>query len=669
MERGKLTTRYINLLSSLLLLCLFSACQSNGGDQDPTANLTTSAGAMTTFSDDEQLLDYLKQALSAAALPRDAFLMGSPTVFFNGGDVGIDVLASPGATAPSAETKSFSGTNIQELGVDEADIVKTDGQTMYVVGQTAIQVIDVRLPSSARLLQPITVKGAIDNLYLYNNQLIILYKQQTWFGEPWLVDAPTTMMIGICREIPINSKFGIQVYDVSDPSNPVFKQDTVIDGHLVSSRLTGGKLHLISQFLPELPPLQIVYDGTEQDRLLSEQKNAALVEPLTLDSFIPSYTLQDQTGASIKTGRLVQASQFYYPQIPDGSGIVTITSFDLNVQPTTMHSVGIVANAHTIYASTQSLYLAAARWNAVQPLLDGSIDTEPQYLYSTVIHKFDISGAQVVSVGSGIVPGTVLDQFSMSEHQDVLRVATTTSPTTTRQTSSNVYTLAPTTTGLAVLGKVEGLAPGETLYAARFIDQRGFLVTFVKVDPLFTIDLTNPSQPFVAGELKVPGFSEYIHPLGADHLLTIGKDTAEQDGITWHQGLQLSIFDVSDFANPQLRHLEKIGERGSYSEALYNHKAFTFWPERNLLAIPASVTEHLTPPTTASQFGSVTFQGVYVYRVDAITGFSFVGRVDTKQLSWWTRGVFIENELFTVQPQQLFLNPLDDFTKVQTLLY
>jgi uncharacterized secreted protein with C-terminal beta-propeller domain len=272
------------------------------------------------------------------------------------------------------------------------------------------------------------------------------------------------------------------------------------------------------------------------------------------------------------------------------------------------------------------------------------------------------------------VPGRILNQFSLGEFEGVLRIATTTGGwwSGNNELGTNVYCLEPSDNRLEIIGKIEGIAPGEHLYSARFMGDRGFIVTFVKVDPLFTLDLSDPTDPEVIGELKVPGYSDYIHPLGENHLLTVGKYAKEQNGTTWYQGVQLSIFDISDFSNPILLYKETIGDRGTHSEASDNHKAFTFWAENDLLAIPIDLYEYLQEPEYAWEYGTYVFSGLYVYRTTIEDGFEYLGHIDTDSdlYSWdWTRGVFINDSIYAVQSDAVHSADIDDIeSTVHTLV-
>jgi hypothetical protein len=209
---------------------------------------------------------------------------------------------------------------------------------------------------------------------------------------------------------------------------------------------------------------------------------------------------------------------------------------------------------------------------------------------------------------------------------------------------------------------------------------RGVVVTFVSIDPLFTLDLSDPSDPRVVGELKVPGYSDYIHPYGEDYLITVGKDAlpGEDNSFAWYQGVQLSIFDVSDLSAPVLLHKEILGDRGTATEAAHNHKAFTFWLEENLLALPIDLYEYSAPPTAPWEYGDHTFSGLYVYRVSSESGFDLLGRISTQreadagaEILWspWTRGVFAEDRVYAVTHDAVRSAIIDEIEEGAQTLY
>jgi hypothetical protein len=393
------------------------------------------------------------------------------------------------------------------------------------------------------------------------------------------------------------------------------------------------------------------------------QRNMAALQDVPLKDLVPSFDLIDKNGVIIDSGLLVTAEDFMRPGDPQGASVVSIVSLDLNNPGGHHDSTGAILDARHVYASTASLYLASEIWNY------NVTDENSTSAVQTSIHKFDLTGDKVSFSGSGRVPGSILNQFSFGEFKNILRVATSTWnwSTDTQAETNNVYCLNVVDSRLTIIGKLENLAPGEHLYAARFMGDRGFLVTFVKVDPLFTLDLSDPSNPRLIGELKVPGYSDYIHPLGDNHLLTIGKDAIPYESWSYYQGLQLSIFDVTDFKNPVLLHKEMIGDRGTESEALHNHKAFTYWADKNLLAFPVDLYEHQGKPQAPWDRGINTFSGLYVYTANSIDGFSFLGRISTSistsqfdRYYSWTRGLFAEDTVHAITPDTVHSASIDD---------
>jgi uncharacterized secreted protein with C-terminal beta-propeller domain len=258
------------------------------------------------------------------------------------------------------------------------------------------------------------------------------------------------------------------------------------------------------------------------------------------------------------------------------------------------------------------------------------------------IHKFALEGAATRYVGSANIRGHVLNQFAMDEQNDILRVATTSGQVPAADVSSNVTTLGVTNGALRVLGELTGLAPTEDIRSVRFDGDRGFVVTFKKTDPLFVIDLSQ-TTPRVLGELKIPGFSTYMHPMDATHLLAIGLDADDQGSFAYFNGIQLQIFDISQLSAPKLLHKTTIGTRGSASDALTNHLAFNYFAAKSLLALPMTVCEGGGNGTFGDK---LTFSGLMVFDVSLESGIKergripFVGSEESAAVAscgaWWT---------------------------------
>ena len=616
---------------SILFLTLYAAISGCAGGSD-VGNPESS-----TFASDDALMAYLVDQYAQSAMP-DAL---QTKILDN----------DPAAEGDSAETE-YSQTNIQEAGVDESDKVKTDGRYIFAAGDTGVHIVDTAFEGAMKKISQIDVNGSVDSLYFYADTLIILYTPEDGYGDSWTgKDDMPPIDIGMPYWIPVNAKIGILMSDVSDPENPSTLKDIQADGFLVSSRLTGGRLHVISQYFPDIPPLETWYDGSAEDRSNIYSTNKQKLAALTLNDFIPSYQKYDSTGFMTDNGRLVATEDFLCPDDPNGGTIISIITVDLTDLSKDFDSLGFVADVHHVYASTDNFYLVSTEYKDLF-WIESKTD-EPTI--QTLIYQFDLTGPSVEYTAKGQVPGQILNQFSLGEYKDVLRIATSTGSLWDDSAENHVYCLNGKSKTLDIIGRLEGLAPGERLYASRFIKDKGFLVTFVEIDPLFTLDLSDPQNPLIIGELKIPGYSTYIHPIGEDFILTIGKDAMLDGNFVWYQGLQISLFDISDFANPELIAVEKIGDRGTDSEALFNHKALTFWAAKNLIALPVNLYEHLTPASTPWEYGTRTFNGLYVYHITDENLFEYSGRIrmtsdpdDFYFYPDWLRGIFIEESIYAV---------------------
>jgi uncharacterized secreted protein with C-terminal beta-propeller domain len=302
----------------------------------------------------------------------------------------------------------------------------------------------------------------------------------------------------------------------------------------------------------------------------------------------------------------------------------------------------------------------------------------------TTIHRISIENESITFEATGVVPGSVLNQFSMDEYNGYFRIATTVgqvSRTFAQATSTNnVYVLDM---DLNVVGELEDLAPGEEIYSARFMGDRGYIVTFRKIDPLFVIDLTEPTNPKVLGQLKVTGYSDYLHPYDENHLIGIGKETeaAEEGDFAWYQGVKISLFDVSDVSNPVEVAKYEIGDRGTDSPVLDDHKALLFDKARNLLVIPVLVAE-IDPNDFDGEVpdwahGEFVWQGAYVFDIspDGIERRGEITHLDDSDdllksgyrfYSGYSveRSLYIDDVLYTISAMKIKMNNLETLTEV-----
>jgi uncharacterized secreted protein with C-terminal beta-propeller domain len=320
---------------------------------------------------------------------------------------------------------------------------------------------------------------------------------------------------------------------------------------------------------------------------------------------------------------------------------------------------------------------------AVQQRMEQYYEELARETQKTVVHKIAVSNGNFEYKSRGEVPGTVLNQFSMDEYNDNFRIATTvTSDFRSGATLNNVYVLDPS---MSIIGKLENLARTERIYSARFIGDRLYLVTFRQIDPLFVIDLSNPTNPKVLGELKIPGVSQYLHPYDENHIIGVGKDAIGIDEggreFALFQGVKMSLFDVSDVASPKEVSTVNFGNRGTESEVLYDHKAFLFSKERNLIVLP--VTLYVTTPTPptpdlSSAYGEYDSSSAFVIELTLENGFVIKGSVvhhekDDKEPYYYygppvRRSMYIDNVLYTLSDGLLKMNDLDTLKEINEVI-
>jgi len=364
----------------------------------------------------------------------------------------------------------------------------------------------------------------------------------------------------------------------------------------------------------------------------------------------------------------ISPSEIHYSNVSDSYfSFTTIASLNMqNPAEKPNYKTIMTGGASNMYVSLQNIYI-----------------TFPESQGGTAIHRIRIDNSNINIEADGLVPGSVLNQFSMDEYNDYFRVATTTWAIEkwtfgTQTQTNNVYIL---NMNMNIVGKLENLAPGEDLHSVRFMGDRGYLVTFEKIDPLFVIDLTEPTSPTVLGELKIPGYSDYLHPYDETHLIGVGKHTvpADEGYFSWYQGVKISLFDVSDVTNPKQIANYTIGDRGTDSPILSDHKAFLFDKSKALLVIPVLVAEidasQYPGGVPPEAYGNPVWQGAYVFSISLEEGFALKGGVTHLEtgedvwnsLHWVKRSLYIENVLYTVSDKKIKMNTLEDLALINKI--
>jgi hypothetical protein len=412
----------------------------------------------------------------------------------------------------------------------------------------------------------------------------------------------------------------ISEVDVSDPAAMRVVRTETVDGFYVSARRHGA----VARLVLSTPPAALDYTG---ERALRSSARG----------WLPRATLDNRITGRKRTKAIVPCGQVRRPRIFSGLDTLTVLTVDMRRGLPAIDTDSLMTDGQTVYASDTSLYVATQRY-VEQP----SVPDRPPPPVTTAIHRFDISNPTRTDYrSSGEVTGYVLNQFALSEFKGVLRVATTDSPVwwpgaAAPKVQSYVTTLKESAGALLPLGRVGGLGVGERIQAVRFLGDAGYVVTFRQVDPLYTVDLSKPDAPRVAGELKLLGYSAYLHPVADGLLLGVGQDATDQGR---QLGTQLSLFDVSDLAHPARLSRHRIGSSSS-SEVEYDHHAFLYWPPTKLAVIPVDIFGN----------GSNPFLGAIGFRIGR-SAIDEVGRVAHDSAQYPVsirRSVVVGDRLFTI---------------------
>ncbi len=707
------------LMLSFLVLVAFGAAIMVIGLQEMGKNpaVPTEEGSLKKFNSYADLQSFLKKNQQTGGYYYGIDKMiGGPMVM-------MKTTSMETTAVPSAAGRDFSTTNVQVQGVDEADIVKTDGSYIYVLSGSRIVIARAVPAKDAEIVEEISLKGSPYEFYVNGDRLVVfgydytapepipLEESGSASSTATRVAKPSTNKMMI-RPSPSPSSYSftyINLYDISDKESPELVKDVKVSGNYFDSRMIGGHVYAIINspvYNYRDPVLPIIMEGNVKKEIKPEEiyyfpypdYSYNYLNVIALDVNDGEYESKHYLSGSAQN-IYASADNIYLAYHQDRYLYSQDRMWEEVVLPMFPESV-----ASTIRQLRQSD--AGDKWEKIQSetnkFLDSLTKEEKQKVENdseqrriefeeklarererTVIQKIAIGNGKIAYKGQGSVPGTVLNQFSMDEHKGYLRVATTAGNVWSNgkdMSRNNVYVLNEE---MNVVGMVEDLAPGEKIYSARFMGNRAYMVTFKKVDPLFVIDLKDPYNPKVLGKLKIPGYSDYLHPYDENHIIGLGKEAVESEegNFAWYQGMKLALFDVSDPENPKEVSKFSIGDRGTDSYALQDHKAFLFSKEKNLLVIPVLLAEidkeKYSGKVPGNAYGDYTWQGAYVLNLDLEKGFQLKGRIthvedDSLIKSGYyysspssvKRSLYIGNSLYTVSDTHIKANNLDTMEEV-----
>ncbi len=479
-------------------------------------------------------------------------------------------IAASDSDAGSGGDGSFSGTNNQEQGVDEPDMVKTDGDRLVVAQGNTIQVIDV---ADSTIERTIDLGADIwaDRIFLTGDRVLVM--ATGWTETSLRSDVDTFIYPGgtqTTRLIDIDITTGETLRTLE------------VEGWYLSARDVDGTARIVLS--AQMGHFPFLFPSNEGATEAATEANKDLIRNSTIDQWLPTYRITDSSGEVVDQGRIAPCEQVHLPAEFSGFGTLAVLTLDLEGGLDLTDQLAVVSDGQTVYASTDQLAVATARYPEWNPETGEVIEDDD---YSTAIHTFAIDGDQTTYLASGSVTGHVLNQYSMSEQDGFLRVATTAgSPWWGGEESSESFVTVLSQNGRALetVGQVGGLGKGERIFAVRFLGDVGYVVTFRQTDPLYTVDLSDPTNPTVMGELKIPGFSTYLHPIDDGLLLGVGQD-ATDEGRTI--GAQASAFDVSDLTDPTRIATLDLGEN-SQSILDWDKLAFTWWAPSRTAFVPVS---------------------------------------------------------------------------------
>lgn len=808
----------IGASASLLVL---AACGSDPAEEDNTLRRSDQyAAALQSFASCDELDGYLADVMAegfAASYADDYyygdvleagggmgrggddFAVDAPTA----GDAGGEANDGGGAQGPT----DFTTTNVQEEGIDEPDLTKTNGEYTYVLTRGTLHILDSFPVEETHEVATVDIGGYSDTMFLIGDTVVTFhgfssgeydygYDDYDGRGEPEPMpapdmgapepapdDEPGNDEPGFGGDEDDNKQVGgdddlfddgayfegvrVTIVDVSNPAAPSITRRFEIEGNYTSARLVDGRVYLVTNSMPwyvdagdleaqlealDLP--EVDYDATEAQRQAAMETAYAAVRPLVFDWLQDGGREQLLPDLRTADGRteLFDCTQLMHPQVRAGMSVLGVVGFDPTSDAAPTGS-GVIADGWQVYGSASSIYVAQdSRWWSWYDRNNAYAETQ--------IHRFSLAGGSPAYTASGAVPGWLLNQFSMSEYDGFLRVATTDqtnwgwgvavagggdiavdvaeppttvdvgeatdggsssgseggggsqgsagssgdddAPEATPDSKQNITRLSPEDEGdannvfvlqqsggeLEIVSGIRGIAPTESIFAVRFLGEMGYVVTFRQTDPLYTVDLSDPLNPSIEGELHIPGYSNYLHPFGEDYLIGVGRDGTDDGRIL---DFQIQMFDVSDPTNPTRIHQEVLetgaGDSGwgwSSSETEHDHRAFTFYASQNLLAIPVTLEDY------SGDWESETyshFSGIIVYEVSAEDGFTEVGRVSHSFLAYDTycsdapeegdceswdfpwyvnmrRSTFIDNYLLAISDQGVTASSIDSLSEV-----
>ena len=537
-----------------------------------TVNVETMelTSGLIPFKACEELLRYFQDEALERVGPYGLEGMGWGPIMPMAMDLRLEESVAVMGTAPGID---FSETNVQEAGIDEPDFIKTNGQIISVLQDNTLHIIDPK-SSSSQPLGSLRLEGLGwgSEMFLAGERVWVMGQTDLYSSSPL-----TARMIPEGNWEPHTT---IVEIDITDPTRPAQVASMVIEGRYVSARVVNDIARIVVSSPPSDLPFVTPQGPSAEEIALATNKQA--IVGTTIENWVPSYVYESNEG-NVEQGQLVDCKQVSRPSKFSGFTSLSVLDVELISDMKPPAATSVLTDGETVYASPENLYISTTDYPEIVPFAEeNSQNIEEEYL--TSIHQFTMKPGEKTEYKASIeVKGHLLNQFAMSEHAGNLRVATTTgAPWGFDESNESVVTVIEISDeGLTEVGQVGGMGKGERIFAVRFIGNLGYVVTFRQTDPFYTLDLTDPRTPKVRGELKITGYSGYLHPIEENLILGIGQEATEE-GVT--TGTKAALYNVENLDDPKVVSTWLPGSGRSSAE--WDHHAFLWWPPESIAVLP-----------------------------------------------------------------------------------
>lgn len=592
-------------------------------------DIATNENDLPRFKNMEELISVLQENVSVnSRMNREMAVTESVATF--------DFAAETEKSVKS----DYSTTNVQVENVDEADNVKTDGEYIYYVTNNMVYIVEAdKLDVISQIeYEEDNKRFSPTEIYINNNKLVVLGN----YSEYETVNNSDNTEEVVTDYIDVKTKTAAKaiVYDISDKSEPKITREVGLDGYYTNSRMIGENLYFIST------KSLYYYDNIEEVEIL----------PYVQDSIMPKET------------KTIECTDIAYFKDSKSYSYMLVGGFNIN-NDEEVNVETFFGASDIVYASEKNLYITR------------TVYSDEYIVGKTEIYKFNLNNSDIILQSKGEVPGILNNQFSMDEYEDNLRLATTVTNITKQSEESieeiNGEPILSTTIAeietenqiiildenLNQIGKIEDMAIDEKIYAVRFIGKIGYVVTFKEIDPLFVIDLSEPTNPVVKGELKIPGYSSYLHPYDENHIIGIGYNTEENKyGGTINTNIKVSMFDISELESPKEMYSISVGEKYTSSELMNTHKALFYNENKNLIGFPY---------TFRGDTSNDDRNGLVLLKIDLGNGFEEYGNISNK-VNYSTninRAIYINDILYTLSNTEIISYDLNTIEKLDELTF